>query len=42
MSVKKVHDIQPENFEFTKENLELIKNNFRKALSEINPSLGDF
>jgi len=26
----------------TKENLELIKNNFKKTLSEINPSLGDF
>ena len=26
----------------TKENLELIKNNFKKTLSDINPSLGDF
>ena len=26
----------------TKENLELIKNNFKKTLSSINPSLGDF
>ena len=26
----------------TKENLEIIKNNFKKTLSEVNPSLGDF
>ena len=26
----------------TKENLELIKNNFKKTLSEIKPNLGDF
>ena len=34
MSVKKVHDIQPENFEFTKENLELANNILKKYPAE--------
>ena len=30
MSIKKVHDIQPETFEFTKENLEIVKGILKK------------
>ncbi len=34
MSIKKVHDIQPENFEFTKENLELANKILKKYPTE--------
>ena len=34
MSIKKVHDNQPEKFEFTKENLELATNILKNILKK--------